>query len=304
MDVKQLTAVLAVAKHGKFRVAAKHLGMTQSSLSKMIERLEDELGTTLFKRDKTGALLNAAGRQFKKYAEKIVKDAADAKGALSAWRGTERGSLFVGHSPVHRELVAAAVAELSREVDGLRVMVEEAISAQIEMQVRQGELDLGIVHAHALQPEGFCREKLTEGALRLAVHPAHPLAGENALAALDVLAKERFVFTRDGLRSRRIVDEYLEGHSFDPKVAVEASAMVTVLAIVRASPELVTVLPMPLPQAARSQGLAFVDLPQPSQTETTFLIWTGSGKEPRSEAARAFRTALFKLHDHGGTESL
>ena len=63
-----LTAFEAVARHGSVTQAALELDLTQGAVSRQIQKLEDQLGGTLFVREKKRLYLSAAGQS---YAEDI-----------------------------------------------------------------------------------------------------------------------------------------------------------------------------------------------------------------------------------------
>ncbi|HEX4197468.1 MAG TPA: LysR family transcriptional regulator [Caulobacteraceae bacterium] len=60
----ELEAVVAVARTGGFRVAARQLGMSSSALSHAVAALEARLGVRLFNRTTRSVALSAAGEQF------------------------------------------------------------------------------------------------------------------------------------------------------------------------------------------------------------------------------------------------
>src|SRR5712672_908804 len=60
----ELEAVVAVAHHGGFRVAARELDMSSSALSHAVAALEARLGVRLFNRTTRSVALSAAGEQF------------------------------------------------------------------------------------------------------------------------------------------------------------------------------------------------------------------------------------------------
>jgi DNA-binding transcriptional LysR family regulator len=61
--LSELEAVLAVARHGGFRAAAKDLGMSSSALSHAISGLESRLGVRLFNHTTRSVALTDAGEQ-------------------------------------------------------------------------------------------------------------------------------------------------------------------------------------------------------------------------------------------------
>ncbi len=60
----ELEAVVAVARRGGFRAAARDLGMSSSALSHAVGALEARLGVRLFDRTTRSVALSAAGEQF------------------------------------------------------------------------------------------------------------------------------------------------------------------------------------------------------------------------------------------------
>lgn len=71
MDFQKIQCFLAVAKDLNFSKAARHLYMSQSSVSYQIQALERELGVPLFSRSTTSTALTEAGKQFLPDAKKL-----------------------------------------------------------------------------------------------------------------------------------------------------------------------------------------------------------------------------------------
>ena len=62
MNLKQLEAFLAIARHGGFIEAAERLNLTQSTISVRIKELEQDLGVLLFDRSRRQIQLTPKGR--------------------------------------------------------------------------------------------------------------------------------------------------------------------------------------------------------------------------------------------------
>ena len=74
MDLKQLQYLVTCAQAGSFSDAAKILYSTQSSVSKVIKALEDNLGMQLFERLPRGIRLTVQGQKVYHYACRIINE--------------------------------------------------------------------------------------------------------------------------------------------------------------------------------------------------------------------------------------
>ncbi|MEZ5810596.1 MAG: LysR family transcriptional regulator [Rhizobiaceae bacterium] len=73
MNIEHVRTFLAIAETGSFVAAAERLHVTQSTVSARIRALEQQLGSTLFIRNKTGATPTAAGTRFLGPAGQMVR---------------------------------------------------------------------------------------------------------------------------------------------------------------------------------------------------------------------------------------
>lgn len=95
MDIALLKTFLEVAATGSFVNAADRLFVTQSAVSLRIGRLEDTLGKPLFTRSRAGAELTAAGREFERYAQSMIRIWEEARQQVAIPEGFTR-SLTIG----------------------------------------------------------------------------------------------------------------------------------------------------------------------------------------------------------------
>lgn len=73
MEIKQLEYVIMSADMGSFNKASEFLYTTQSNVSKVIRKLERELGYEIFRRQGNGVALTDAGKLFYEQAQQILK---------------------------------------------------------------------------------------------------------------------------------------------------------------------------------------------------------------------------------------
>lgn len=104
-----LQALLAAARRRSFTEAAAELGLTQSGVSQIIDRLEKQLGLDLFDRSTRPPQLTPDGREVCALAERLVEEAAFFADAVERLRAGEVQSLRFGITEVARSFAGSAI---------------------------------------------------------------------------------------------------------------------------------------------------------------------------------------------------
>src|SRR5690606_16018121 len=138
-------ALAAIAKQGSFQAAAKHMNVTQPTVSLRIRELEEALGTRLFERDGRSAKLNAEGTAALHYADEILKLLDELETRLRTGDPLQ-GILRVGSS----ETVAIAVLPkiitlLGERYPRLKVELTVSNSFVLLNELSANHLDLAIL---------------------------------------------------------------------------------------------------------------------------------------------------------------
>ncbi|HEV2605598.1 MAG TPA: LysR substrate-binding domain-containing protein [Microvirga sp.] len=189
---------LAVAEHASFRGAASRLGVSQSMLSRRVRALEDELGVSLFQRERGGVRETEAGRLFLDAARQSLADLDEAvRRAGEAGRGKGLSlSLGCQISLVSGRL-RQTIETFLHANEGVAVRVVEAHHSDLVASLRAHKLDLAFLLAD--QPDR------KDGALALwrervlvAMSADHRLAVKASLNWSD-LRDERFLVGRRDL---------------------------------------------------------------------------------------------------------
>jgi DNA-binding transcriptional LysR family regulator len=92
MDVELARTFLEIVNAGSFVRAAEHLHVSQTTVSKRIRSLETQLGRSIFVRNKAGAMLTPARRQFLHYAPIFSRCEERARHHVAVPRGHQNRS--------------------------------------------------------------------------------------------------------------------------------------------------------------------------------------------------------------------
>jgi LysR family transcriptional activator of glutamate synthase operon len=100
MNIEVLKFFLTLSKYRNFTKAAEKCSVSQSTLSKQIAMLEQEIyGITLFDRSKKPTELTVAGEEFLKYARNIVQEYDDMLRYMRKYNQVESNTLRIGSMP-------------------------------------------------------------------------------------------------------------------------------------------------------------------------------------------------------------
>jgi len=124
----ELEVVLAVARLGGFRAAARELGISSTALSRALAMLEERLGVRLFNRTTRSVALTEAGEQFVAAVGPALAEIQQAMVAVNDRRGTPVGTLRLNCSVgAARAILAPVVLEYLRRFPAMNVdIVTEA----------------------------------------------------------------------------------------------------------------------------------------------------------------------------------
>ena len=216
MNLDHLTTYLEVVKRGSFSGAAKHLGLTQPGVSQQVRRLENDLGVPLLDRRERRIAMTGAGREFHRFATRVLAARSDLSEKLKDLTGQVSGRLIIGASTVPGEyILPRLLADFIALHPAVEASVEIGDTRDITDMVRTAECDIGFVGAR-LSNRGMKQEPFLEDELVLVVPVSHPFAGRDSIAIAD-LGQERLITRERGSGTMQNVYRMLEGAGFDPR---------------------------------------------------------------------------------------
>ncbi|MCA1444081.1 LysR family transcriptional regulator [Ensifer sp. IC4062] len=156
---------LMVLSEGSLSGAARELGLTQPTVGRHIDALEDALGFTLFTRSPQGLLPTDAAVELKPYAQSLAATSSALLRAASGQKGVLGGTVRISASEVIGvEVLPPILAELNREYPDLSI--ELSASDAVEDLLHQ-EADIAV---RMVRPEQDALVALNIGAVPLGFH--------------------------------------------------------------------------------------------------------------------------------------
>ncbi len=151
----ELRHFLMIADHGTFTAASRRAHLSQPALTASIHRLEDQLGARLLHRGPGGAELTTAGAALMPRARAALAAIEDGRRAVAEVAGLRAGEVRLGAgSTACTYLLPPALAHFRRRHPGVRLLLREAFSDQLEAMLHDGALDLAVCNAPGSGPAG------------------------------------------------------------------------------------------------------------------------------------------------------
>jgi LysR family hydrogen peroxide-inducible transcriptional activator len=186
LSLRQLEYVVAVADTLGFRKAAERCHVSQPSLSAQIGQVEALLGVRLFERDKRRVLLTAAGVDLAERARRVLSEVNDLIDAAQRLSDPFSGTLRIGVIPtVAPYLLPEAIPRLGKRYPRLRLLIREDKTAKLVRDLRDGDLDAGIL---ALESDlgDLAHAVIATDPFVLAAPPDHPSVRKKRVQAADL----------------------------------------------------------------------------------------------------------------------
>jgi len=223
MEIRHLIYFAEVARQRNFSAAAEVLFITQSTISKMIRNLEDELGVALFSRAaKRKVELTDAGRALLKPAQDIIRAFQNLSSELEDVVHLRKGNIRIGMPPmIGVSYFSKIIGEFSKIYPLITIQLIEVGSFSVELGLLDGDLDLGIVLL-PLNDSRFNVFNFARDSVVAIVGPDHPLR-MNKFARLQDFAQDKFILLRKDFALHDQVLEQCGNLGFTPQIACQTS---------------------------------------------------------------------------------
>ena len=146
MTLQQMEYIVAVYRLRHFAKAAEHCGVTQPTLSAMIQKLEQELGVKLFERSSQQVVPTAIGRLVVEQAWRVISRARKIKDIVEEERNALSGVFRIGILPtIAPYLLPRFFTRLMAEYPDIDFRVSEMKTADCKKALARGEIDVAII---------------------------------------------------------------------------------------------------------------------------------------------------------------
>ncbi|MEZ8821373.1 LysR family transcriptional regulator [Vibrio sp. 10N.222.54.A1] len=292
MEFDLLKAFCQLAKSGNYRMASEQLYITQSALTKKIQRLESNIGASLFSRGRNGAELTHAGKTLLPEAQRLVHSMqAFEQLSGSVVNGTQ-GHLNIGFGVSNYHEAPKLIAAYKQQYPDVHITLNDTPSKQQTDELLSHELDISFNRI----PDASDLKSLTlfNDSLVIAVHKDILKQAPGNDQVLFELSKWPYLKLAQhrGPGLDRQIQQYCLANKIDLSKTQEADDILTLLALVSANIGF-TIVPSSA-QYISNTDVEFIALEGEHATWPVGLIWNGESDNPLRD-----RFVEFVAHQKG-----
>lgn len=294
IDEHEWRSVLQVVEDGTFSAAARHLFISQPSLSQCIKKIEGELGQPIFDRSQTPLALTEAGRIYVREARRLAAVARDMKKAVEDLSALQTGRLVIGSSHTRSFCyLAPHLVAFHRMFPGIDLEVLEGSVVQLKEYVRQGKVDFALLYAPLPERE-FSFLPLLDEHVCLAIPQNYPLAapyhGKQPLTrpviSFSALQGLPFIPLKPHRQMASVYEQLCRQTGTQPQEVFVADTIIGAMRLASLGMGATLVTDMMMERQEDHEHLLYVSLAE--YVEPRHLLAGYGSRQPLSQAAREF----------------
>lgn len=278
LDFHSLEQFVALARTKNFTRAAAELHLSQSALSRSIQKLEDQLGQPLFDRKPREVVLTDLGELLLERAKKILKLVEDTFSELS--EAGRRGRVRLGAIPtIAPYFLPGLLSSFAAKHPDISIIVQEDTTETLIKSCTQGEIDLAIVAlpiiAKQLEIEPLFAEELL-----IVLPTGHPLATRETLG-VEAVDGYPFVMLNEAHCLAENIASFCRRQSVQP-VTIERTSQLTTVQELVALDHGVSIVPEMARRLDLSQQRVYRSFNGEKPLRTVAMMWNASRYQGKS----------------------
>jgi molybdate transport repressor ModE-like protein len=240
LDVKRLSVLEAVERHGSFTMAAQAMNYTQSAISQQVAALEREVGTSLVGRSGRQTWLTEAGQALVSHTRRILAAIHDAEAELAGITGLRSGNVRLAAFPsAGAALVPRAATAFRARHPDVTLQLTAAEPRQALDGLRAGAHDVIVTIASQAPQSGnsaahLSGHKLLDDRFSVVLPAGHHLASRSLVNLHDLAAEDWIATSPAGHPDADTLISACSAAGFAPRVRFHVDDYVAVQGFIAA----------------------------------------------------------------------
>ncbi len=217
LNLDALKIFLAVAEHGSFSEAGRHLHLSQPAVSQIMQGLERQLGAQLFIRQGRAVQITDGGQMLVPMARELLNSAQRVKQTMLSIQEEVVGEITIGCSTASgKYLLPGMFARFRQQFSQVRLNVLVSSRESIIHKLVIGDIPFGVSSKQVEQVELEYQDFYTDTVI-LIVPARHPWAKFRKVYPDDLL-DEPIILREELAGTREVLEEGLQKHDISPEM--------------------------------------------------------------------------------------
>lgn len=232
MNLSLLEAFRVIMQTGTVSAAADTMGRSQPAVSRMLDKLEQEMGLTLFDRRKGRITPTHEAHLLLDEIERTFASLSSLNDLAARIREGREGGVSMAVLPaLGLEFMPEVIAQFNRLRPQARVVMSVRMSASVEHWVATQQVDFGLAET-PFKRTGLNTRLFADTSYVAAIPADHRLAGREVIGPGD-LKDEPMISWTAFVTARRIFDDIMQGAGIAPRSIYESTMSAPMCAMVR-----------------------------------------------------------------------
>lgn len=229
MDILQLKYFVSAASIRNFTLASIENNISQSSFSKQIMNLENELGIELFVRKKRNIVLTSAGEEFLEYALRMLSTYEEMLRGMESYSEFQTLPVSIASIPVMQPYALVDIIFEMKDCysDIMFSISERAESTEVLHLLHKGECDFAVLRTDFLNRAKYDIYPVVKDRLVAVIPHNHSLYNRDVIQ-LSELKNSKFVMSPDRTDLRMISQNACIAHGFYPEIVYITSGNINI----------------------------------------------------------------------------
>lgn len=190
MTLTELRYAITLAQEKHFGKAAKLCHVSQPTLSVAINKLESELGISIFERDRNKIRITEIGMQIITQAQRVIDEVSQIRGIAEGGNSQLIAPLRIGAIyTIGPYLFPNFIPKLKKIAPNMPLLIQEDFTANLRLKLQQGELDAIFISLPYTQT-GVITKPLYDEPFVVLMRKNHPLSKKESIKSTDLVAEE------------------------------------------------------------------------------------------------------------------
>lgn len=226
MTTRDMEYMAMIQQEKSITKAAAKLFIAQPALSQCVRKLENELDITIFIRTATGVQPTPEGECFLRFVQKTLAEQKNFKREIADLSGDKSGVIRLGFSGTQASFVLPYfLTDFKEQFPSIDIQMIEASSNDIEKQIGEGQIDIGILHlpigSENLDYFELSRDRfviIPRSCSKFQPHIYYKEGESRPYLDISFLKDEPLVLTQSWQRSRMACNQIFENAGIVPQI--------------------------------------------------------------------------------------